>query len=210
MAEGAAVSFSAAGRRRPRQGRSLRGPHRGETGNQPAHGQRAHAGPLAGRPRPRQEDQTVDVLQARRGADPRSQAVARPDLMSGGGMREVISTTGAPGAIGPFSQAIRAGGFVFVSGQVGLDPATGKVVPGDVSAQTERVLENLSAILAAAGTELPRFVRAGVFLRNMDDFAAMNAVYARWFPDGPPARTTVQAARLPLDVLVEIDAIALA
>jgi 2-iminobutanoate/2-iminopropanoate deaminase len=125
-------------------------------------------------------------------------------------MREVISTPDAPGAIGPFSQAIRAAGLVFVSGQVGVDPATRQIVPGDVAAQTERVLENLSAILSAAGTALSKVVRAGVFLRNMDDFAAMNAVYARWFPEGPPARTTVQAARLPLDVLVEIDAIALA
>jgi len=125
-------------------------------------------------------------------------------------MREVISTAAAPGAIGPFSQAIRAGGFVFVSGQVALDPATGKVAPGDVSAQTERVLQNLSAVLAAAGSDPSRVVRTGVFLRNMNDFAAMNAVYARWFPEGPPARTTIEAARLPLDVLVEIDAIALA
>jgi len=125
-------------------------------------------------------------------------------------MREVISTAAAPGAIGPFSQAIRAGGFVFVSGQVALDPATGRVAPGDVSAQTERVLQNLSAVLAAAGSDPSRVVRTGVFLRNMNDFAAMNAVYARWFPEGPPARTTIEAARLPLDVLVEIDAIALA
>ena len=125
-------------------------------------------------------------------------------------MREVISTGKAPGNIGPFSQAIRANGFVFVSGQIALDPQTGELVQGDVAAQAERVLENLSAILAGAGTRLDRVVRCGVFLKDMNDFSRMNAVYARYFAADPPARTTVEVARLPKDVLVEIDAIALA
>jgi len=125
-------------------------------------------------------------------------------------MREVIRTPDAPGSIGPFSQAIRANGFVFVSGQVALDPATQKVLDGDVAAQTERTLQNVSAILEAAGTDLKKVVRAGVYLRNMGDFAAMNEVYARYFPTAPPARTTIEVSRLPLDVLVEVDVIALA
>ena len=124
-------------------------------------------------------------------------------------MRDVVSTGGAPAAIGPFSQAIRANGFVFVSGQVGVDPSTGRLVAGDVAAQTERALGNLEAVLAAAGSGLGRVVRTGVFLKNMDDFSPMNAVYAARFGDAPPARTTVEAARLPLGALVEIDAIAL-
>jgi len=124
-------------------------------------------------------------------------------------MRDVVSTGGAPAAIGPFSQAIRANGFVFVSGQVGVDPSTGRLVAGDVAAQTERALGNLEAVLAAAGSGLGKVVRTGVFLKNMADFAAMNAVYAARFGDAPPARTTVEAARLPLGALVEIDAIAL-
>jgi 2-iminobutanoate/2-iminopropanoate deaminase len=125
-------------------------------------------------------------------------------------MREVISTNDAPQSIGPFSQAIRAGGLVFVSGQVALDPATQKVIEGDVAAQTEQILRNVSAVLSAAGSGLERIVRSGVYLRNMSDFAAMNAVYGRHFPSQPPARTTIEVSRLPLDVLVEIDVIALA
>ena len=125
-------------------------------------------------------------------------------------MRDVIRTPDAPSSIGPFSQAIRANGFVFVSGQVALDPATQKVIDGDVAAQTERTLENVSAILRAAGSDLSKVVRAGVYLRNMGDFAAMNAVYARYFPSEPPARTTIEVSRLPLDVAVEIDVVALA
>ncbi|MCU1347091.1 MAG: endoribonuclease [Acidobacteria bacterium] len=125
-------------------------------------------------------------------------------------MREVIRTPDAPGSIGPFSQAIRANGFVFVSGQVALDPATQKVIEGDVAAQTERTLQNVSAILEAAGSDLKKVVRAGVYLRNMGDFAAMNEVYARYFPAAPPARTTIEVSRLPLDVLVEVDVVALA
>ncbi len=124
-------------------------------------------------------------------------------------MREVISTTEAPGAIGPFSQAIRANGFLFVSGQIALDAATLQVVGGDAASQAEQVLKNLRGILEAAGSGLDRVVRVGVFLKNMEDFGPVNAAYSRFFPSNPPARTTVEVARLPKDVLVEIDAIAL-
>jgi 2-iminobutanoate/2-iminopropanoate deaminase len=125
-------------------------------------------------------------------------------------MREVIATKEAPQAIGPYSQAVRANGFVFVSGQVAIDPATQQVITGDVAAQTDRVLKNLSAILKAAGTGLEKVVRSTVFLKNMGDFGAMNEVYGRYFSAEPPARSTVEVARLPKDVLVEIDVIALA
>jgi 2-iminobutanoate/2-iminopropanoate deaminase len=125
-------------------------------------------------------------------------------------MRELITTKDAPQAIGPYSQAIRANGFVFVSGQVAIDPATQQVITGEVAAQTERVLKSLSAILKAAGTGLEKVVRATVFLKNMGDFTAMNEVYARYFSSQPPARSTVEVSRLPKDVLVEIDVIALA
>jgi 2-iminobutanoate/2-iminopropanoate deaminase len=125
-------------------------------------------------------------------------------------MRDVISTKDAPQAIGPYSQAIRANGFVFVSGQVAIDPATQQVIGGDAAAQTDRVFKNLTAILKAAGTGLEKIVRSTVFLKNMGDFAAMNDVYGRYIPSSPPARSTVEVARLPKDVLVEIDVIALA
>jgi len=125
-------------------------------------------------------------------------------------MREVISTKNGPQAIGPYSQAIKANGFVFVSGQVAFDPATQQIIDGDVAAQTDRVLRNLSAILNAAGSSLEKVVRSGVFLKNMADFGAMNEVYGKYFPSAPPARSTVEVARLPKDVLVEIDVIALA
>jgi 2-iminobutanoate/2-iminopropanoate deaminase len=125
-------------------------------------------------------------------------------------MREVISTPDAPKAIGPYSQAIKAGGFVFTAGQVALDPASGQVVPGDIAAQTERVLKNLAAILQAAGSGFEKVVRCTVFLKSMNDFAAMNGIYGRYFTAAPPARSTVEVARLPKDVLVEIDVIALA
>ena len=125
-------------------------------------------------------------------------------------MKEVVSTTDGPKAIGPYSQAIRANGFVFVSGQVSFDPVTNTLVLGDVGAQTERVIQNLSGILKAAGSSLDKVVRATVFLKNMNDFAAMNEVYSKHFPSKPPARSTVEVARLPKDVLVEIDVIALA
>ena len=125
-------------------------------------------------------------------------------------MREIISTKDAPQAIGPYSQAIRANGFVFVSGQIAIDPATQQVVAGDVAAQTDRVLRNLSEILEAAETGLGKVVRSTVYLKNMSDFAAMNEVYGKYFSTAPPARSTVEVARLPKDVLVEIDVIALA
>ena len=125
--------------------------------------------------------------------------------------KEAISTTNAPAAIGPYSQAIRLGNIVFTAGQGPIDPATQTIVPGGIVEQTTRVMENLKAILEAAGTSLPKAVKASVFLKDLNDFAAMNAVYARYMaPEGvaPPARTTVQAARLPGDILVEIDVIA--
>jgi len=125
-------------------------------------------------------------------------------------MRDVIATKDAPQAIGPYSQGIRANGFVFVSGQVAIDPSTQQVISGDVAAQTDRVLKNLSAILKTAGSGLEKVVRSTVFLKNMGDFAAMNEVYGRYFSTAPPARSTVEVARLPKDVLVEIDVIALA
>lgn len=125
-------------------------------------------------------------------------------------MRDIISTDDAPKAIGPYSQAIRANGFVFVSGQVAIDPSTQQVITGDVAAQTEQVLRNLSEILEAAESRLGKVVRSTVFLKNMSDFAAMNEVYGKFFSVAPPARSTVEVARLPKDVLVEIDVIALA
>jgi 2-iminobutanoate/2-iminopropanoate deaminase len=125
-------------------------------------------------------------------------------------MREVIATADAPQAIGPYSQAIRAAGLIFSSGQVAIDPATQQVIAGDVSAQTDRVLKNLDAILQASGSSLGKVLRCTVFLKNMGDFGAMNEVYGRYFKQAPPARSTVEVARLPKDVLVEIDVIALA
>ncbi len=125
-------------------------------------------------------------------------------------MRAVVSTNQAPKAIGPYSQAIRAGGFVFVSGQIAIDPATQQLINGDVKAQTERVLQNVTAILREAATGMDKVVRTTVFLKSMDDFPAMNEVYGSFFPQDPPARSTVEAARLPRDVRVEIDVIALA
>ena len=125
-------------------------------------------------------------------------------------MREIIATGRAPKAIGPYSQAIRAAGLIFTSGQIAIDPATQQVIAGDVSAQTERVLKNLSAILQEAGSGMEKVVRCTVFLKNMGDFVAMNEVYARYFKQDPPARSTVEVARLPKDVLVEIDVIAVA
>jgi 2-iminobutanoate/2-iminopropanoate deaminase len=124
-------------------------------------------------------------------------------------MREVIATHDGPAAIGPYSQAIKANGFVFVSGQIAIDPVTNTLVTGDVAFQTERVLKNLTGILKAAGTGLDKVVRTTVFLKNMGDFAAMNEVYGKHFHSAPPARSTVEVARLPKDVLVEIDVIAL-
>jgi 2-iminobutanoate/2-iminopropanoate deaminase len=123
-------------------------------------------------------------------------------------MLTAIATTAAPAAIGPYSQAIRAGDFLFVSGQIPLDPATGAVVEGDVRAQTTRVLENLRGVLAAAGVSFDRVVKTTVFLTDMTDFPAMNDVYATFFTAPAPARATVQVGRLPKDVRVEIEAVA--
>jgi len=124
--------------------------------------------------------------------------------------REVIATKDAPQAIGPYSQAIKAAGLVFVSGQIAIDPATGNVISGGIAEQTERVLKNLQAILQAAGTGLEKAVKTTVYLKNMSEFAAMNEVYGKFWKAAPPARATVEVARLPKDVLVEIDVIALA
>jgi 2-iminobutanoate/2-iminopropanoate deaminase len=123
--------------------------------------------------------------------------------------RERISTTDAPGAIGPYSQAIASGAFVFCSGQVPLDPASGTLVEGDVRAQTRRALENLGGVLNAAGSSLAQVVKTTVFLISMSDFAAMNEVYAEFFPGDPPARSTIAVAELPKSARVEIEAIAL-
>ena len=122
--------------------------------------------------------------------------------------RQSISSAGAPRAIGPYSQAIRAGNLLFLSGQIPLDPISGAVVDGDVTAQTERVLQNISAVLKASGASFANVVRTTVFLADMNEFAAMNAVYGTYVVDPPPARSTVQVARLPKDVRVEIDVIA--
>lgn len=125
-------------------------------------------------------------------------------------MRQIVQTENAPRAIGPYSQAVVAGGFVFCSGQIPLDPQTGEFVAGGVAEQSEQVLRNLSAVLEAAGTSLERVVKTTVFLADMNDFAAMNEVYGRYFTHNPPARATVEAARLPRDARVEIEAVALA
>jgi 2-iminobutanoate/2-iminopropanoate deaminase len=123
--------------------------------------------------------------------------------------RRAIVTAGAPTAIGPYSQAIRAGGLVFVSGQIPLDPETGQVVTGGIKAQTERVLESLRAILEASGSDLERVVKTTIFLTDLGGFAEVNEVYARFFPQAPPARATVQVAALPRGVGIEIEAVAL-
>ena len=123
-------------------------------------------------------------------------------------MADVVATKEAPQAIGPYSQAIKTGGFLFSSGQIAIDPATGNVIEGDVAAQTDRVMKNLAAVLAAAGSSLNKVVKTTVFLKSMGDFATMNEVYGRHFGQHRPARSTVEVARLPKDVLVEIDVIA--
>ena len=125
--------------------------------------------------------------------------------------RTPVSTPDAPRAIGPYSQAIVAGGFVHCSGQIAIDPATGELVRGGVAAQTERVMQNLSAVLAAAGTTLARAVKCTIYLKSIDDFATVNEAYGKFFVEGPPpARATVEVARLPRGALVEIDCLALA
>jgi 2-iminobutanoate/2-iminopropanoate deaminase len=125
-------------------------------------------------------------------------------------MREIVSTEHGPKAIGPYSQAVKANGFVFVSGQVAFDPKTQQLIEGDVAKQTERVLENLKGIVEASGSSLHKVVKTTVFLKDMGDFTAMNEVYARYFPAAPPARATVEVARLPRDARVEIELVALA
>lgn len=125
-------------------------------------------------------------------------------------MKEVISTDHGPKAIGPYSQAIRANGFIFISGQVAFDPATGQLVEGGIVQQTDRVMRNLKAIVEAAGSTLDKTVKTTVFLKDMGEFTQMNEVYAGYFPSNAPARATVEVARLPRDVRVEIDLIALA
>ncbi|MEP6944435.1 MAG: RidA family protein [Acidobacteriota bacterium] len=125
-------------------------------------------------------------------------------------MKEIISTEKAPGAIGPYSQAIKTGGLVFCSGQIPIDPATGNFVSENVAEQTEQVLKNLEAVLKAAGTSLDGVVKTTVFLADMNDFAEMNEIYGKFFSDNKPARATVQAARLPRDARVEIECIATA
>jgi 2-iminobutanoate/2-iminopropanoate deaminase len=124
-------------------------------------------------------------------------------------VKDSIQTELAPKAIGPYSQAIRAGGFLFASGQIPIDPETGQFVAGGIAEQTEQVLKNLSAVLQAAGSGLDRVVKTTVFLADMDEFAQMNEVYGKFFADQPPARATVEAARLPRDARVEIEAIAI-
>ena len=123
-------------------------------------------------------------------------------------MRDAINTPNAPAAIGPYSQAIRAGDFLFVSGQIPLNPSTGVLVEGDITDQTHRVLQNLDAILSAAGTSMASVVKTTVYLKDMAEFTAMNAVYGTYFPAPAPARATIQAAGLPRDVRVEIDLVA--
>lgn len=123
--------------------------------------------------------------------------------------RTVIKTDKAPGAIGPYSQANVAGGFVFTAGQIALNPATGEIVAADIKAQTRQAMENLKAILEAAGSGLAHVVKTTVFIKDMAEFGAMNEVYGEYFKEAPPARSTVEVARLPKDVRVEIEAVAL-
>ncbi|HKO97581.1 MAG TPA: RidA family protein [Pyrinomonadaceae bacterium] len=124
-------------------------------------------------------------------------------------MKQIVKTDNAPQAIGPYSQAVKANGFVFASGQIPIDPATGQFVEGGIVEQTEQVMKNVSAVLEAAGSSLDRVVKTTVFLADMGEFAAMNEVYGRYFQNEPPARATVEAARLPRDARVEIEALAL-
>jgi 2-iminobutanoate/2-iminopropanoate deaminase len=125
-------------------------------------------------------------------------------------VKEIVATDRGPKAIGPYSQAVKANGLVFVSGQIAIDPQTQQIVPGDIAQQTARVMENLKGIVEAAGSSMGQVVKTSVFLADMNDFAAMNEVYGRYFASAPPARATVQVSRLPKDVRVEIDLIALA
>ena len=123
--------------------------------------------------------------------------------------KEIISTDQAPGAIGPYSQAVKIGEMVFVSGQIPIDPLSGNLIEGDIKTQTRQVLKNVTAVLSAAGTSLDRVVKTTVFITNMNDFSLMNEVYAEFFTSMPPARACVEVSRLPKDVLVEVEAIAI-
>jgi 2-iminobutanoate/2-iminopropanoate deaminase len=123
-------------------------------------------------------------------------------------MRDVVLTDRGPKPIGPYSQAVRVNGFLYVSGQIALDPKTGEMTAGDITQQTERTMENVKGIVEAAGSKMPHVIKTTVFLKNMSDFAAMNEVYAHYFSAAPPARSTVEVARLPKDALVEIEVIA--
>ncbi|HEY4683666.1 MAG TPA: RidA family protein [Candidatus Acidoferrales bacterium] len=123
-------------------------------------------------------------------------------------MRQIVSTEKAPRAIGPYSQAVRAGGWLFASGQIPIDPATGQMITGDIKTQTERVMKNLEAILEAAGLSFAHVVKTTVYLKDLNEFSAMNEIYGRFFPASPPARATVEVARLPRDARVEIDLLA--
>jgi 2-iminobutanoate/2-iminopropanoate deaminase len=123
-------------------------------------------------------------------------------------MKQIVATPQAPPAIGPYSQAVIGNNLAFLSGQIPLDPATGQIVEGGIAVQTERVLENLKAVLEACGSSLARVLKTTVYLKDMSEFPAMNEVYARYFPENPPARATVEVSRLPREVRVEIDAIA--
>ncbi len=122
--------------------------------------------------------------------------------------KKIIKTMDAPQAIGPYSQAIEAGGFVFISGQIPIDPKTGNPVQGDIKDQTKLVMENVKAILAAAGCNLSRVVKTTIYLRHMSDFATVNEIYGGYFPNDPPARATVEVSRLPKDAAIEIDFVA--
>ena len=122
--------------------------------------------------------------------------------------KEIIQTSRAPTAIGPYSQAVRSGPWIFVSGQIPIDPNTGTVIRGDIKAQTRRAIENLEAILQAAGASLDRVVKTTLYITNMDDFSLVNEAYAPFFPSQPPARACVQVARLPKDVEIEVEAVA--
>jgi 2-iminobutanoate/2-iminopropanoate deaminase len=135
--------------------------------------------------------------------------MGRAEVLSQPPTREVVATENAPAAVGPYSQGIRAGDFVFTAGQLGMDPATGKLVAGGVEAQARQALTNLKAVLEAAGSSLDRVVKVTVFLQDINDFKAVNAVYAQFFTQDPPARSAVQVAALPLGGLVEIEAVAL-
>ncbi len=123
--------------------------------------------------------------------------------------KEIIATQAAPAAIGPYSQGVKTAGMLFTAGQIPLDPATGRLVEGDIAAQTERVMRNLEAVLGEAGADFGTVVKTTCFLANLDDFAAFNEVYGRFFPEQPPARSTVQVARLPAGALVEVECVAL-